>query len=358
MKRYRLYKRKKGGCYYAEDIETGKQQSLHTKDKDAALRLILHLGEAVIQPCINLQIAKGYLAAVDPELTKRTWKAVMDQVEKCGCEATRKRAQWATKCPHFDRIRNKPIVETTSQDFLAVLEVGGTSVNHFLRRYHNLALGLGWLPWPILTKKFWPQIRHKKKRAITLEEHQRIVAREGNKERRLFYEMLWETGASQTDAATMNQENIDWKRGVITIKRKKLDHLDTEPAQITIGPRLTALLKELPSEGWLFPYLRTVDCKHRGTEFQQRCEGLGIYGVSLHSYRYAWAQRAAEAGMPERFAQSVLGHASKAVHRGYAKGARMKLPALEIYEQQMAQKIVPMTSPVQVPELAPQMAQV
>jgi hypothetical protein len=57
----------------------------------------------------------------------------------------------------------------------------------------------------------------------------------------------------------------------------------------------------------------------------------------LHSYRYAWAERAKTAGYPERFAQLALGHNSKAVHRAYAKKAQVTLPPLEEYEQ----KIVP-----------------
>jgi acyl-CoA thioesterase FadM len=31
------------------------------------------------------------------------------------------------------------------------------------------------------------------------------------------------------------------------------------------------------------------------TEFKQRCKGLGIQGVTLHSYRYGWAERARKA---------------------------------------------------------------
>jgi integrase len=74
----------------------------------------------------------------------------------------------------------------------------------------------------------------------------------------------------------------------------------------------------------------------RATEFKQRCDGLGISGVSMHSYRYAWAERARTVGYPERFAQEALGHNSKAVHRAYAKRALMKIPSLEDYEQQAA----------------------
>ena len=70
----------------------------------------------------------------------------------------------------------------------------------------------------------------------------------------------------------------------------------------------------------------------RATEFKQRCSQLGIKGVTLHSYRYAWAERAKTAGMPERFAMENLGHNSKAVHRAYAKKALVKIPLLQDYE--------------------------
>lgn len=75
--------------------------------------------------------------------------------------------------------------------------------------------------------------------------------------------------------------------------------------------------------------------KHRAKLFRRRCLGLGIEGVSLHSYRYAWAERAKKAGYPERFAQEALGHNSAAVHRAYAKKAEVILPPLEEYERRI-----------------------
>jgi integrase len=100
---------------------------------------------------------------------------------------------------------------------------------------------------------------------------------------------------------------------------------------------VAAIFSELPQAGPLFPYLRRVRSCDRATEFKQRCEGLEIRGVTLHSYRYSWAERAKKAGYPERFAQQALGHNSKAVHRAYAKNALVELPCLSEYEQ----KIVP-----------------
>ena len=45
---------------------------------------------------------------------------------------------------------------------------------------------------------------------------------------------------------------------------------------------------------------------HRATEFKQRYVDLEIHGVTLHNYRYAWAERAKVAGYPGRFAQLAL----------------------------------------------------
>ena len=48
--------------------------------------------------------------------------------------------------------------------FLDVLDTGTVATNVFLRRIHNFALDMGWLPWPVLPKKQWPKIRFKETR--------------------------------------------------------------------------------------------------------------------------------------------------------------------------------------------------
>ena len=72
--------------------------------------------------------------------------------------------------------------------------------------------------------------------------------------------------------------------------------------------------------------------------FIKRIKTVAITGISLHSYRYAWAERAKTMGMPERFAQQALGHSSKAFVRAYSKKASVIVPSLEDYER----KILPM----------------
>ena len=72
-----------------------------------------------------------------------------------------------------------------------MLQAGTISTNVFLRRIHNFALDLGWLPWPVIVKRQWPGIHFQEKRAITQVEHLAIPEREKNPEWRAFYALLW-----------------------------------------------------------------------------------------------------------------------------------------------------------------------
>jgi integrase len=134
---------------------------------------------------------------------------------------------------------------------------------------------------------------------------------------------------SQGDIASLSAEDIDWESRVVSYRRQKTKTM----ALLHFGEEVAALFRHLPQSGPLFPYLRGVRAGDRATEFKQRCQGVGISGVTLHSYRYAWAERAKKCGYPERFAQESLGHNSKAVHRAYARKAQVVLPPLEEYER-------------------------
>src|ERR1039457_2508101 len=335
--RFILFRR--AGVFHSEDTTTGKQHSLRTKDEAEALTLLHSKNEAHRQPVLNLQIARTYLTATDPEVANRTWQTPMDEMTKTKIGSTRVRHECAMKDKAFDIIRNLPILETHSAHFLKVLELGKVSTNVYLRRIHNFALDMNWLPWPILPKRQWPQVRYKDKRAITIEEHQRIIAAEVNPERKHLYQLCWHLGASQGDIANLKGEDVDLTNNTISFVRKKTG----VPGLVHLGAEALNLFKDLPAEGMLFPYLASVRAGDRATEFGQRCRQLGISGVTLHSYRYAWAERAKTVGYPERFAQEALGHNSKAVHRAYAKRALMKIPSLEEYEQRAAATSAPIT---------------
>ena len=180
--RYILFRR--AGVFYYEDTTTGKQISLRTKDEAEAKTLLHAKNESVRQPVLNLQIARAYLAASDPEVANRTWQLPMDEMTRTKHGPTRIRHERAMKDRAFDTIRNLPIVETNATHFLKALHKGSVATNVFLRRIHNFALDMNWLPWPVLPKKQWPKVRFKEKRAVTALEHQAIVATEKNHERR------------------------------------------------------------------------------------------------------------------------------------------------------------------------------
>lgn len=318
----------RGGTFYVEDTLAKKQTSLFTKDRATAERLLHARNEAEQQPAVNLQIARAYLAASDPQISSRSWQFVMDETSKLKKGPTLERWTRAMKDPAFEGIRNLPVIETRPEHFLRVLELGKVSTNVFLRRLHNFALDMTWLPWPVIVKRQWPKPSFKSKRAIAWEEHRAIVANEKNPERRSFYQLMWFVGAAQSDLAFLEGENIDLENRAISFARKKTGSI----VVLRFGEDVKEILRHLPASGSLFPYLRTVRASDRATEFKQRCERLGIKGVTLHSYRYAWAERAKQCGYPERFAQEALGHNSKAVHRAYARNAKMELPPLEEFE--------------------------
>jgi integrase len=335
--RYRLFRRR-NGTFFIEDCVTRRQESLRTKDREAATRLFHAKNEAHQQPALNLQIARAYLMAVDPAIATRTWQHAMNEIVKTKQGETQRRWLTAAKQKPFDTIRSVTILETQADQFIKVLQTGTVSTNIYLRRLHNFALDMNWLSWPVIPKKQWPPIRFKEKRAITLNEHLRIVEREQNPERRAFYQLCWHLGGSQSDIASLHAEDIDWQQRTLSYSRKKTG----VSAIIHFGDAAADVLRTLPASGPLFPHLITVRANDRSTEFRQRYDGLGISGVSLHSYRYAWAERAKTCGYPERFAQQALGHNSKAVHRAYAKKAQVKLPSLEEYERSFEEKKVVM----------------
>ena len=91
---------------------------------------------------------------------------------------------------------------------------------------------------------------------------------------------------------------MDWANHTICYTRAKLKFRgdSVKPALIRFGVEIEAILKRRPATGQLFPYLATVRAGDRATEFKPRCTGLKISGVSLHSYRYAWPERALKCG--------------------------------------------------------------
>jgi integrase len=132
------------------------------------------------------------------------------------------------------------------------------------------------------------------------------------------YELLWLLGGSQSDIASLQASDIDWEARTISYRRMKT----SAPVTAHSGQALAEILRTLPKEGPLFPKIITWKESDRAKAFIRRRGRVGITGVTLHSYRYARAERAKTAGYPERFAMEHLGHKSKAIHQAYCKRLR------------------------------------
>ncbi len=126
-----------------------------------------------------------------------------------------------------------------------MLKAGTVSTNVYLRRIHNYAVNMHWLPWPVMPKRNWPAVHCKSKRAITREEHEKIIEREKNPAISAYYELCWHLGGSQSDVATLTAEDIDWQIGTISFGRKKTG----TPVIIFLAKKFNACLKPFRPSG-------------------------------------------------------------------------------------------------------------
>lgn len=186
-------------------------------------------------------------------------------------------------------LANLPIYMTEASHLLAVLDhkKAEVSTNVWLRILHNRALDLGWLLAPVMPKRAWPKIQYRSRRAITIEEHEKILAAERLPDYGIYFKLLWETGGSQSDVVNFRAEDVDWSTRTLHYSRQKLANRGGGQASLAIGARLEALLRLLPSTGHLFPRLRLLGENMRAGHFCKVCKRANIAGVSLHSYRYA-----------------------------------------------------------------------
>jgi hypothetical protein len=276
---FRMFKRANRPTFYIENTITGEQKSLGTTDETTAQRLLNAQNEARHNPEMNLQLGKVYMTNADPKTKTRIWQEAMDELSSHGKESSRSRCARALKSTVFDIIRNKPIIDTTGEEFRFILQRGGAATKNYLRCLHNLALENDWLRWEIIKKNKWGKMTRKAKRGITLEEHKRIIAAEQNEERRHYYEMLWEIGAAQTDGSLLTAEMFDWNKRILSYKRMKTE----EWCHLRIGVSLEILVKKLPQQGLLFPKISQLTPNDRSAEFYRRCRHAPIVRGDAHT---------------------------------------------------------------------------
>ena len=270
--RYRCLRRE-NGIYYALDALTKKRQSLNTTTLEEARRLLSALNEACKQPAVNLQIAQVYLQHSDPDYAKRTWWLVMDRMGEMKTGNTLKRWNVAVKDRAFDAFRDLALIKTPAELFLEALHKGSVSTNVFLRRIHNFALDMDWIPKAIIPKRQWPKIEFNAKRAITQAEHQSILAQEKNPEYYAYYEMLWHLGGSQSDIANLCAENVNWEDRTVAYFRMKTG----SRVMFHFGESVVEILKSLPQRGVVISPHRQITGGGPGNVFQTALRTAGYF---------------------------------------------------------------------------------
>lgn len=146
----------------------------------------------------------------------------------------------------------------------------------------------------------------------------------------------WFTGARIEDCSRMRWENITEMEGVKVLHWVPGKRGGQSEVMLPIVGRLHEHLaaQGWPPEGALCPSLDGMASgTYRGlsAQFIDLMDSAGVvYGKekgplhtwrskSFHSFRHAFAQRLAAAGVPEDVRMALLDHSSKDVHRGYAR---------------------------------------
>ena len=336
------------GIFYAENSHK-ERVSLRTRNRGVAEDILRGHKASVEKPNFAYKVALAYLGETDPEAPSRTWLDVIEAyIKRSAAGPTRNRLETAKKDKALQKILKLNLLQDRPRQaglFFEALNAGGISTNVFLRRFHNFALDMGYLAVPIIPRRQWPKVRYATKKAVTEEQYRQIIGREQNPEKLAFYQLLWHLGGSQTDIAILTAEAIDWTNRTVNFPRKK----NQQTCAQRFGDECAAVLEKLPKQGLLLPSIARLGEGDRASYFTLRCRTLGIQGVSLHSLRYSWAERAAAVGMPERFAMMALGHKSRAIHQAYSKNLATTIDSLEVLTKKREADLKA-TSPVISPD--------
>src|SRR5689334_20371777 len=101
---YRKFRR--GNVWYCQNNRTGKQESLKTKDRAEASRLLDIKNNPFRVPAFHLQIARTHMQMGNPEINNRTWQQVMDALVQTKMGTNKVRYERASKDKALDSIRN------------------------------------------------------------------------------------------------------------------------------------------------------------------------------------------------------------------------------------------------------------
>ncbi|MFN0066278.1 MAG: hypothetical protein ACKVYV_01455 [Limisphaerales bacterium] len=103
-----------GGMYGCEDTGTGRQQSLRTRGGTEALLSLHARNEAHAVLLANIQMARAYMMAADPETGTRPWRDGLEEFVRLKQGETRRRWLIAAKDHVLDGVRRRSAVPARS----------------------------------------------------------------------------------------------------------------------------------------------------------------------------------------------------------------------------------------------------
>ena len=168
---------------------------------------------------------------------------------------------------------------------------------------------------PLQHLRMLPQRPQKESRALTGSEAQGLI-RSSSGQARSVWTIFLETGMRKGELASLEWNQIDFKRRLITINGKKSKNHRSRVIPMTKEVhRILKGMWERSSQAMndlVFPKIEGRSCFYSGCldVFKRYCSKLGIKGVNIHSLRRTFTVRMLEAGVSPAVVQRILGHST------------------------------------------------
>ncbi|PTX99433.1 hypothetical protein DB346_16450 [Verrucomicrobia bacterium LW23] len=223
--------------------------------------------------------------------------------------------------PALQPLLRLKLSETTGEILLSLLRTFSHSGLSYARRWYNLAIDFGWIPMNLLPRRHWPKIRSAERRAITCEEHGKLLESvHGEDDWYDYFQALWWLGAAQTDLARLTAERVNLAANQILFKRTKIRHRGRGWTCAVMGPSLRAIIEKRMAgkQSYLFPALAVLKNSYRSTHPAQRAAQLPAAHYAERPLRPRHHRHQPARGIPGR--RPAQRHVAPRPHRHPRRG--------------------------------------
>lgn len=128
----------------------------------------------------NLSELFNSVLVTSSQMLTRTWADAFDSLLKKGgfSVCSRRRWEFIRKDKRLEKFWMRKFVQTRPGQLMALLHSTELATGLLLRRIHNHALDMKWLPFPILPVTQWSGILAEQRRAIIRKQHSKFAARQ------------------------------------------------------------------------------------------------------------------------------------------------------------------------------------